>query len=266
MELNIAELTSLQGNVKELVTPSGFTVVIREQNGDDDGILSNASLTKDSTSINHFIQGVIVWSEVGDNSNGTYSDQGLLNMRLGDKYAILLASRIFSLGAIVKFEYVWDQSHPSVSYEEDLNKFLLDYSQPPPKASDPGYQGDCIKHYPMGMDTTQVVKVLESGKKVSFRFLDGVGERYLMKLPEFALNANSRILARGFALEVGSNWVPVETFKSFSSKEMASIRAWIEELDPQFDGIVEVENPFERNQKASLSLLGINDFFFPREI
>ena len=264
--MDTGKLIAQFGKIQELFTPSGFKVIIREQNGEDDGTLSNVSLTKDAASINTFIQSVVVYSEVGDRPDNTYSEQGILDMRLGDKYFILLSSRIFSLGPIVKFEYSWGTEVPEVAYEEDLSKFIVDYTKAFPKPGEENYYKDRIIPYPTPVSTSEVSRTLTTGKKISFRYMDGTGEKYLMKLPEFQLTVNSRLVARGFKLEVDGNFVEVETFKVFTSKEMAEIRDLVETLDPQFDGVVEIENPYERNQSIKLQLLSLNSFFFPREI
>ena len=264
--MELGNLIAQYGKVKELYTPSGFKVIIREQNGDDDGILSNVSLTKDSTSVNTFIQSVVVWAENGDKPDSTYTDLAVLGLRLGDKYFILLSSRIFSLGDLVKFEYTWGEELAPVAYEEDLAKFIVDYIKPFPKPGEVNYYRDRIQPYKFPISETDVHYTLSTGKKIAFKYMDGFSEKYLMKLPEFQLSVNSRLIARELKLEVSGIYILVESFKVFTSKEMAEIREIIENLDPQFDGIVEVENPYERNQKVRLQLLGLNDFFFPRGI
>jgi hypothetical protein len=44
---------------------------------------------------------------------------------------------------------------------------------------------------------------------------------------------------------------------------MREMRNSIEELDRQFDGVIDITNPYD-NEKYPLMLLGIKDFFYPR--
>jgi hypothetical protein len=265
--MDIAQLTKDFGRISApMTTPSGFQVIIREQNGDDDSILSNVSLTKDANSVNSFVQGVVVWASTGKNPNETLTMDQVLDMRLGDKYFILLSSRIFSLSPILKFGYTWAPEIPEVDYEEDLTHFVWDYSTPLPKTGDEGYFANRIIAYPVPIDQVFSELTLQSGKRVRYKFLNGHGEKYLLKLPEFQMHVNSRLIARELELWVDTKWVKVESFKMFNPTDMRELRNSLEELDPQFDGIIEIENPHNPNEKNNVSLLGINDFFYPREI
>ena len=265
--MDIPRLTKEHGRISaEFITPSGFSVIIREQNGEDDSILSNVALAKDSNSINSFIQSIIVWSSIGQGPLETMTMAQIMDMRLRDKYFILMFSRIFSIGPILKFPYQWGEELAPVEYEEDLVPYIWDFSKPFPKPGEPDYFVDRIKPYPVGVDQPLCSLELASGKKIQYKFMDGHSERYLLKLPEFQSNINSRIVARNLELWVDSKWVKVENFKMFSPADMRELRNSLEEVDEQYDGIIEIKNPYNDGEKVNLNLLAIHDFFYPREI
>ena len=51
--------TVLTGNTMEFVTPSKLRIVIREQNGEDEDIISKAKNLKDGNAIHYFLAGII---------------------------------------------------------------------------------------------------------------------------------------------------------------------------------------------------------------
>lgn len=175
-----SKLISLYGNIHTFFTPSGFEVAIREQNGNDDAILSNVALNRDSASVNAFIQAIVVGMS---HISGLPEPEDILNLRLGDKYCILIQSRIFSIGNILTFTYEWVPGLPPTTYEEDLSCFIWDYRKPIPVPGEPDYFVDRIKPYPSGLDNIYVSFTTRAGKELRYKYLDGHGEQYLLKLP-----------------------------------------------------------------------------------
>lgn len=264
--METANLIQQHGQIKLLTCPSGFRVYIREQNGNDDGILSNVSLARESSAINTFIQDVVVWAEHGATPDNRLTEEQVLELRLRDKYYILMESRIFSLGAILKFDYDWGGGQPPVSYEEDLSQFIWDFSSGPfPEEGSPDYPFEAIKPYNSGINVQYVETTLSSGKKVKFKYMDGYSEQFLIKLPEFKLDINSRLVARDLHLEVDGKYMKVENFKPFKSREMAELRDLVEEVDSQFDGVIELTSPYDQTTTRQY-LVRLPDFFYPREI
>lgn len=256
------KLTSLYGDLHSFFTPSGFEVAIREQTGNDDGILSNVALNKDAASVNAFIQNIIVGLS---HIEGLPTTEDILDMRLGDKYCILIQSRIFSLGNILKFTYEWVPGATPTAYEEDLNFFVWDYRMPLPKPGDPDYFSDRIKNYPVSVDQVYLYLTTSKGKKLRYKYLDGTGEQYLLKLPDSHTNINSKLIARGLEYQMDTTWITVSDFKLFSSREMGEIRDHLDSNDPQFDGTIVITDP-QTNRTQYVSLIGLHDFFFQRGI
>ena len=130
---DIEKLHELFGETITLTTPSGYKVVLRQQTGDDDDIISSANLAQDGTSINKFVAGIVVDTDF--NSNGRLTLEDILKMKLSDKYFILFSSRIFSLGQIINFNYEWpttpEYPNPTepVEYSEDLSKYIWEYGE-----------------------------------------------------------------------------------------------------------------------------------------
>jgi len=263
--METSDLIKRYGNINKILCPSGFFVMIREQDGNDDGILSNVSLNKESSAINTFIQDIVVWAENGQSPDGRLTSDQVLELRLKDKYFILMSSRIFSLGPILKFQYDWGGDQEQVPYEEDLMNFIWDYSRPFPDPESKDYPFKAIKPYNEPISVTHIKRTLSTGKVVQFKYMDGYSEQYLIKLPEFKVDVNSRLVARDLQLQINEEWVKVENFKVFKSREMMELRNMIEEVDEQFDGVIDLVNPYNQDTVKQF-LIRIPDFFYPREI
>lgn len=254
------KLIGIYGSIHTFFTPSGFEVAIREQNGEDDAILSNVSLSREAASINAFIRNIVVGVS---NKAGLLSDEDVLNMWLRDKYCILIQSRIFSAGELMRFAYEWVPGIPPTEYEEDLTQFLWDYQLPFPSEGQPNHSPQRIKPYVLKEE--DLILELAPDKIITIDYLDGYGESYLLKLPENKTHINSRLFARNIRVLKGQESLKVENFSQFSSREMSKIRTWVDEVDPQFDGLVSIENPMDGTTRY-LSMISLPDFFFPREI
>lgn len=252
------------GNIKELLLPSGATAIIREQNGEDDALLSNVALSKDSASLNSFITAITVYLSTASDPSKAPTLDAIMSMPLNDKYFILIASRIFSLGEELEFQYNWNNDLPPVKYTENLSNFLWDYKKEFPKPGDPEYFEERIPPYKSNSPYQTIL--LDDGRELRYKYLNSYGERYLLKLPETEKHINQQLLARDLSLLIDGSFVKVESFKSFSSKAMAKIRASISENDPEFAGLTTLENPYETGVSQTISIIQVQDFFFPREI
>lgn len=247
----------------EFYTPSGIKAIIREQNGNDDEVISRTSDVKTHVAFNLFIQGILVeW----DGTRQVQLQQ-VKEMRLRDKYYILLQSRIFSLGADFHFNWDWQTGEEPVEYSEDLNNYCYDYSKPElfPHTSDiEGYFEFLMppyrtrdKHHEF---TTQ------SGKVLRFRFQDGLSEIYMMEATEETNTKNTELYARGLEMKMdgNDNWVKVQSFATFSARDMRDIRGQVKQHDPAYELMTVVES--DQGQVQSIPLVMIQDFYFPEGI
>lgn len=225
----------------EFMTPAGYMYSIREQNGNDEDILSNPLDVQNLMNLTKFIQAIVVDTNFTANRRLTIEDAD--RIPLNDRYCILFKSRIFSLGEEVDFEYDWGtQDIGKQIYGQDLNEMLFDYSQEPTEkilAEKP----NAIPYYPEQNKLVDYEVVTSSGKSVLFDLLTGAGERFLVTLPVEKQTRNAALLARNLRLLVDGKWEKVENFSIFSVRDIAEIRKAIFEHDPVFDGNTDVEHP-----------------------
>lgn len=252
-----------------LTAPSGYNYTIREENGADEEILSNQSLINGGMNINNFMSAIIVSSSI---KSGPFTPKEVMDLPSLDRYYILLASRMFSLGDEVEFTYNWpnlDGSVRPVNYVQDLKELIFkDYSQPPTQ-EEIDSKPDALPYY-TDREILQTIQfknyevTLSSGKKIRFDFLNGNSEHFVMKLPSDKQTRNSDLLARRLQLEVNGKWDLVQEFSLFSRKEIAELRQIVTRLDPTWWGMVEVENP-STHEKTKFPIFTAPRFFYLTE-
>lgn len=250
----------------QFIAPSGYSYTIREENGEDEEILSNPADAKGLMNITKFISAIVVDTDY--TKYGKLTTQDALNIPLLDRYTILFQSRIFSLGEEVEFQYTWPGETTPTYYSQDLNEMILDYSgeitedmvnEKPNAIPFYPYKEDCFAIGFKGYEVT-----LKSGKHIKFDLMDGNAEKYLITMPMDKQTRNSDLLARNLRLLVGDKWERVERFHLFSIKDMAEIREIVSTIDPIFQGTTDIENP-RTGEKAKYSIIGAPRFFFLTE-
>lgn len=239
------------------MSPSGHEFTIRERNGEDEDILSKQKDTKDGSSINKFLSAIIV--------NPKLSDQDIQSLPSKDKYYILFKSRIQSLGDKVHLNYTFQKEQYPVPFEIDLNEYDWDFANPNfPKEGDQDYFKYRCSPYPAEIrESPQFILELSSGKKIRMYYLTGVGEAKTLGKTEGDLTINDRLRIRGFEVQGNSGeWIKMERFNMFTSREMAEMRTKLFEKDTPFDLIAELTNP-KTGAVEAISLFQTEDFFFP---
>lgn len=247
---------------EEFISPSGHHFTIREQNGEDEDLISNPRDSRNLMNLTKFIAAIVVKTDFTNNGKLTTNDA--LNLPLLDRYFILMASRIFSIGNEIEFEYTWENGS-KYSYTEDLNNYIFnDYSQMPTEEelNDKPY---AIPYYPERQEINNKVITLSSGKVISFSVLTGHSEQFMLGLPEDKKTRNVELLARNLKLQVEGKFEVVQNFKNFSVKDMAEIRKTVQAFDPTFQGITELENP-STGEKINFPIMAAPTFFFPTEV
>ena len=239
---------------EEYVAPSGGRFVLREQTGDDDEKLNAAH--NEVSLVNTYVANVIVEGPGGK----AMDSEAVKKLRLGDKYFLVIASRILSLGDKLYFEYEWEIDRPAIEYEEDLNQFIWDYSKEFPEKGHPKYFSQRIRPYPKD----EFIELTIGDMKIRMDYLDGHGEDYLMKLPPNNRTVNQELIARNIRFFKG-DWKVIKSFASFTARNMIAIRNKAHEMDPAIEGLTSVSNPYSGEQQR-LPLLGIKDFFYPVKI
>ena len=154
---------------KEYTLPSGGKITIREQNGEDDDIISNAALAKNGNHINAFISGITISTDL--TKTGKLLIKDVMELKIRDKYAILFMSRCFSLGPICEFEYDWGKDNGGkVTYEDNLENYIWDYAVDNfPMPGEDNYFDQRIRPYIQGLETRRELE-LSSGKLISYEY------------------------------------------------------------------------------------------------
>lgn len=249
------------GKTKEFITPTGDVITIREQNGNDDDVLSNIKSAKEGKSFNKFIQGIVLNSL---RYGGTLTDDNVMDMPVRDKNFILIQSRIFSLGNEVEFKWNWGtQEKPDFKpYMEDLNDYIWDYALPFPKEGEENYNKERVEPYQT--EDTFIELTLSSEKVVRFDYLNGRGEKYILECRDKDnLSINTSLLARNFRLRnLNGNFDIIQNFSCFSSMDMKEIRSYLSKYDREFELMSDITHP-KTGITESVSLIQLPDFFFP---
>jgi len=245
-------------NTLTFKTPSGFDVTIREQNGEDDEIISKMKNSTDGSAVNKFLANIIT------SHNGTkVTHEGIILWKNKDKYYTLLKSRIFSLGGTITYKHqcVNLECQKESTFEENLNLYDRDFSKPLEESEiDFQYQ---VTPYVNGEKLEEEL-TLSSGKKIKYKYLNGESEKQLLAANKDEISKNTELLVRGIQWFHEEKWQLLLNFRSLSSKDMREIRENIKKFDLPFDAVSEVKCPFCQN-RDKISLMAQADFFFPLE-
>lgn len=248
--------------------PSGIEYTIREQNGQDEEVLTNVAEAKKYMTINNFLQGII---EKTSKKEGKLTIQEVLDIPWLDRQCILFNSRVFSLGEILEFTYKWPKENGKgytlFEYELDLNEYLFNYSKrdtiTPEEIEAKPQAIPFYPVYPLPQNNLFIFE-LSSGKKIRFKLLDGNAELFLIRLPIEEQSRNTEMIARSLELQVDGKWERVQNFSLFSVKDMRELRKHIAQVDPSFAPETEVANP-STEESLTINIHSIPDFFFPGE-
>lgn len=253
------------------VAPSGRTYTIREQNGQDEEVLTNIGEIKKFMNLNNFLQGIIMSTS---EKQGKLTLQEVMDLPILDRNCIFLQSRIFSIGEEVEFSYRWPdlqepengEKYREIEYIQDLNEYLFDdYS-----ARDTITEEELLakpKAIPFYPDYKQgfLVFDLKSGKKIRFKLADGNSELFLMKVPDNEKTRNTDLFMRNLELNVEGKWERVGNFSLFSTKDMREIRKYVRDYDPTCDLTSYIEDPGRPGESTEIPIMSVASFFFPEE-
>ena len=249
--------TETRGYETIFTCPLGNIFTIREQNGDDDDILSNPTTQKGLMNLSHFISAIVLDMD----GNGKITVDQALNLPANTRWAIILNSRIFSIDPMLEFTYDWGRELGGVvAYEQDLRDLLYNYENLPTE-KDIESKPDAIPYYTVKTSTDLEI-LTKSGKSLLFDLASGSSEAYVVGLEPERQTKNQELVSRNLRLKVGEKYEKVENFKMFSVKDMAEIRRAVFAADPPFTGEVEIQNPNYPNLKTKVNIFGVENFFF----
>ncbi len=257
-----------QTRTKRFVLPSGYYVVIREQNGEDDNILSNPTLQKNLEHHTNFIAGIIVDTDLPMAVKGRITAENAKEILLNDKYTILFQSRIFSIGDEIQFPYVWtlsDGKKDKVMYSDTLSDYVWDFETPAPLEGKEGYNQYRVKPY-AAEAYNKVLLYLASGKEVRFHLLNTNSERTLANaIIDGTYSRTKDLISRGLEIKINEEWMLVENFAMFNKIDMTELYRLTELVDPTFLGISELLHE-PTGTVNTINLITLTDFFFPEGI
>ena len=252
--------------------PSGFSITIREQSGEDEDKLSRLGDAKTSDNLQNFLSGIIVGNDDAEHVDAagkhkdTYTPSDIAAWKVNDKYYAVLKSRLFSLGKEVKFNYIFkDEPLPSslpdgYLFTEDLTIFDADLANY--KAIKDTLPATAIMPYPLGKAMSREFQ-LTSKKEVKYNLLSSYGEKRMLDKSENDLSINDSLRIRELQWkQANGQWMPVENFRDFKSSEMQELRADIKKHDPQFSMRSTVTSPKTGN-KETFPIITLQDFFYP---
>lgn len=236
----------------EFIAPSGNTYTIREQNGADDDIISNPVTAKDLSNMDLFIANIVIGPKL--------TKQLAAELPALDRMAILMVSRIFSIGQDFIFSYKWPDGEEEF-YKQDLNDFLFDYSEEP-SLEIIDSKPYAIPYYPdINLGMKDIEFHLSSGKKIKFDRLNGLSEKMAIALPEHQRTKNAELVIRNLHLEINGKWERVTSFHVFSVKDMQEMREFIFSIDPIYNGLCEITHE-ATGEKVEVPIVGMDNFFF----
>lgn len=246
-----------EGPVLDVVTPEGFSVTIREWNGEDEDAISKLKDNDDGTAVYKFLSGVVI-AVNGVKSVLDWKDVAKWKVRT--IYYLLYKSRVFTYGTKLAWEHAFEngEKHPFI---EDLAKFDWDLGKDhPPTKGQEGYSPDIIQPYKT--TTEWVESTTSTQKKYRFKLLTGEDELMNRGLDVTNLSINDKLRIRSFQLNLNGSWVQVERFNVLRAIETNEIRNKVDELDGEFNLLTTVKTP--KGVTEQISLIATPDFFFPQ--
>lgn len=254
------------GPTTKVSLPSGREIVIREQNGRDDDILSKVVSGTDGSNILNFISSI---TEEDKSLKRKPLPEDIKKWHTNDRYVALIASRIHSLGKILSFEHVCSNAEckrnkpggqGSFKLTEDVGVYIGDFK-------DPNYKPKYIYSatpYKNGMNL-EVELVLTSKKKVKFKIKDFDIEQKELEASDEERTNNLSLTIRELRLFIDNNWEVVHDFQCFSPRDMVELRKGLVDYDPTFTPLTRVQCPTCGNVEW-VNILYLPDFFYPLEM
>lgn len=264
------ELNFFKGKELTFTGPDGNTYTIREQNGDDDEIVSSNDTEKRPETIanlNRLIASIMLQNTLNGKNYLTLEEIGKMKLRV--KYYILLKTRINTIGSSLKFSAICPNKdckdlhgkRTETKYSEDLNKYDTDLTNFDKEAKRYQYQ---ITPYTSGKDTTGEF-TLASGKRIRFTWLNVEAEQTLAKSKTISENTDFYIRNLEVRIPATNEWQLVSSCNIFSKIDMMELSKIVEENDMQFQMFMELKCP-KCEREWEIPFLYLKDFFFPREI
>jgi hypothetical protein len=230
--------------------PSTKKVRIRENNGEDEGILSTIGGAVSGESTYSYISNIIVKDYDAPEKSSILVDD-IKKWKINDKYYLLFKQRIINLGNDLVFEFNCI-NNTCVENKTQLSKYNEDLSKIDELAEHLNYPGEKQDEFEFMVDNF----------KLRFQVMNGEMELGFQTLQDRLKNRNSNLIARKLSLFHENEWIPLTSFHMFSSKQMGIIRGTIQKYDKGFSPTTDFNCP-HCNTPYSIPVLSLPTFFFP---
>lgn len=249
-----------QGATKEVKLSSGKILTIRENNGEDESILSEMKNVLTGKNTTDYL--VRILSE----NTPPLTEKDVDELFEIDRQGLLFHARLLSLGNtfILDHECQNQDCKKPFKWTEDLSEYITGPTEDRTPEELPWLNAQVIPTLPLG-EKTEYEIVLSSGKRVKLKILTGSLQKKKLANPD-SLNINTKLLYRELSLQNPQGIWEVSThFSMYSSKDLMEIRAAQQKNDP-------VWNPLSKNicphckQENVIEIMGNPSFFFPSEI
>jgi hypothetical protein len=242
--------------------PSGRMFKICEQNGEHDELLSDPTTQDDLTNIDNFLYSLIVCEVLEGGKEKKVSMDEIKKFLINDRTALLVKSRIFSIGKEIYFNYTWPDGTKQ-EYVEDLSNYVREYNKPITEEELDNLPATCIPSYPKNAYAD--FEFSFEDKVFRFNLLNREGELYLLGLERKLLNRNAEYRSRNLRLldSKTGDYVKVESFRFFNKRVMNCIMLNIDSIDKAINITTTIEHPKDSSFKIDYPILRSPDFFFP---
>lgn len=260
------QIAFFEGQSITFQVPSGDTYTIREQNADDDEILSKIDLKGNEDerikNYNNFIRAIVTESLHGKRP---LTEAEVLDMKTKDKYHILLKTRIHSIGGTLRFTTDCRNDEckegKGLKFTEDLIQYDNDFKNPEGN----GFKFQ-VKSYPVVNPGKHEEFSISTGKRFRYKLMDGHSELMMINLAKNStVSDNSQLYIRQLEVWNANKWQMVQSLNFISKKEVIEVKAIIERNDKQDLLVMECKCPFCKHEWY-MPFNSIKDFFFPMEI
>lgn len=245
--------------------PSGFTVTLREQTGEDEDILSRLGDVESGTSFNNFLSNIIIGSSLEGKTRFTPED--IAQWPTEDKYQAILFSRIFSIGKELTFNHICENkscNKHKTPLEVDLSIYDWDLSTGNPPEDTP-FLNHKPRLHPDGT-MSSFDHITSWGMAIRYGRLTGVSELKAHNKKRADISRNDELRSRNLAYKLpNGEYQLITNFRMFNAKQMKELRHVVLGRDSNQDWSTDCECS-KCGKTEQIIILSIPDFFFPSGI
>lgn len=247
---------------KEVMLPSGFSITLREQTGEDEDTLSRLGDVEDGSSYHKFLSALIIGSSIPDKTR--FSANEIAEWPTVDKYYAILESRIHSLGHEMIFDYeCTNEKCNKLKTEQiqDLREFTWDLTKGNPPIDVP-FLDNKPQLLPHG-SKRDFEATTSFGVDIKYNLLTGMGELKTLTKKRKDISRNDELRGRNLAYK-GPNgeWIELNNFRLWVSREMKEIRGIVlgDDYNQNFYTTCRCK---KCDVTQEIIILTVPDFFFP---